>query len=142
MAYKISRSKKIVEDLELDGGPVLHVEIDVERISNDFNIAYNKVIAAEKALRELKADFSKRGTAPDVSIEKNYGEAVIELLNLVFGTENTEAILTYFEGHYIELTVEIFPFIINVVVPRIRQYVDEKRNKLASNYKASKRFGR
>lgn len=139
MSYKISRQSKIVEDLELEGGPVIHVEIDVEKIANQFNEAYNKIIVAEKKLQELKASATTREFAPDVSIEKNYGEAVIGLLQLIFGEENTVTILDYFEGHYIELSTEIFPFIIEVIVPRIKQYAEEKRAKLANNYRAKAR---
>ena len=142
MAYKISRAKKIIEELELENGPVLHVEIDVEKVADQFNIAYNKVVVAEKELNALSEDYAKRKVAPNVSIEKSYGEAVIELLKLVFGEENTAEILEYFEGRYIELSAEVFPFIIEVVVPQIKKYAEEKRNKLANNYKASKRFGR
>lgn len=136
MAYKISKAKKIIEDLELEDGPVLHVEIDVEKIANDFNAAYNKVIVAEQNLQKLKADPGTRSTIPDVSIEKNYGDAIISLIKLIFGEENAVIILEYFEGHYIDMATEIYPFILDVIVPRIRQYSDEKRNKLANNYKA------
>jgi len=139
--YKLSREKKIIEQIELDGGEVIDINIDVENISNDFNQAYNKVIAAEKKMAELKIKTDNKEVI-DLNIERDYGEAVIALFSVVFGEENTSKILNYYENRYIEMSSEVFPFIINVVVPRMKTYMEEKRKKLEDNYLATKNLGK
>ena len=139
--YKLSREKKIIEQIELDGGEVIDINIDVENISNDFNQAYNKVIAAEKKMAELKVKTDNKEVI-DLNIERDYGEAVIALFSVVFGEENTSKILNYYENRYIEMSSEVFPFIINVVVPRMKTYMEEKRKKLEDNYLATKNLGK
>jgi len=139
--YKLSREKKIIEQIELDGGEVIDINIDVENISNDFNQAYNKVIAAEKKMAELKVKTDNKEVI-DLNIERDYGEAVIALFSVVFGEENTSKILNYYENRYIEMSSEVFPFIINVVVPRMKTYMEEKRKKLENNYLATKNLGK
>jgi len=139
--YKLSREKKIIEQIELDGGEVIDINIDVENISNDFNQAYNKVIAAEKKMAELKIKTDNKEVI-DLNIERDYGEAVIALFSVVFGEENTSKILNYYENRYIEMSSEVFPFIINVVVPRMKTYMEEKRKKLENNYLATKNLGK
>ena len=55
MAYQIGRTTPIIEDLELidqDGRvcETLHVEIDADRMAQEFNRRYNDIIRAELEL--------------------------------------------------------------------------------------------
>lgn len=139
--YKISREKKIIEQLELEGSEVLEINIDVEKTSKEFNTAYNEVIKAEKRMNELKlmADSEK---PIGIDIEKDYGTAIISLFEVIFGKENTDKILKYYENRYIEMSAEVFPFIIQVIFPRMQEYTQEKTEKLRNNYLAAKGSGK
>lgn len=139
MAYKLYRSKRVVEELELCDaeGKVLHtigVDFDVDAMARDFNARYNAIIAAELAIKKLGQSPEEQGKAAEL-----YGNAVIALFNLIFGEENTAVILGFYENRYSEMTLEVFPFILEVIVPAVGAAVREKSRKAAEMHKALKK---
>lgn len=162
MAFQASRAKRIVEDLELtsqDGTVLqtLHVEIDVDAIAQTFNAQYNAVIRAEYEVKKLQAngmDTTAFESGEPVHMTEAqaeqagaalqaYGDAAIALFGLIFGEENTQALIRFYENRYFEMVTEVYPFITGVIVPSVQAAVAEKREKLAKQYKASQavKFG-
>ncbi|MFA9381679.1 MAG: hypothetical protein ACERKO_11530, partial [Acetanaerobacterium sp.] len=133
--YEIKRADKIEEQIKL-GDKVLTVRLDPDAIALEFNKRTNAVIAAEQAIK-------KYGKSDDVeSALQAYTDALINLLSLVFGEDNTVAILEYFENNYIEMGIQIFPFIIEVVTPKIQTAVKAQREQLAGKYASLNRAAR
>ena len=62
------------------------------------------------------------------------GDAVIALLEAVFGEEDTRRLLDYFEGRYIEMVRQVGPWIENVAVPRIREIAQKNRKQIMTSY--------
>ena len=59
---------------------------------------------------------------------------------LVFGEDGATKILKFYENNYFEMSMEVFPFIIDVVVPQIQKSLVAQRERLAGQYKQKAAF--
>jgi hypothetical protein len=114
MAYKLSRSKKLVEQIELDNGVILDIDINVGEMSMTFNQEMNKVIKAESL-------------EPTPENLQNLGQIMIDFYKYVLGSENVEMISI------------VTPFIKKVVTPSIKEYLQGKQDKALLYKKGKKR---
>ena len=80
---------------------------------DDMVNAYNR---AQKQLQD--AENMVRKDATELNQQK-YGEAVLALFNVCFGAEGTEKIVDFFEGRYIEMLAELYPFIEEKILPKL-----------------------
>ena len=128
MAYQIKKTHRITEDVEFLGenGEVeltVKLDIDVERIAGDFRKAQIAVMNAEKAAKEKQTD----------EMLETYGKAIVEFIRLIFGDENTQKLIKYFDNRYIDMLFQTMPFIYDVVVPSIEKSVRQKKQLIANN---------
>lgn len=126
MGYKLSKTKKIIDTLDLPDGRVLEVKANIGVIAADFNKVYNNILLLQKS----KATPEKA---------EKLSDAVIGLMTLTLGDENTSILLDYYERDYIELMEQIVPFIEGVFIPEIKKYAKDKQKAASENYKHSKR---
>ena len=132
--YELKRSKKIFEEVKI-GDDILTVNISADTALKEFNKNFNAVVAAENQLKQLTG-----GTDADIEQAVDaYSQAVIGLLRLIFGEENTEKILTFYENNYVEMVNEVFPFVLDVILPKVKELMDEEKQKLAARYNRSQR---
>lgn len=149
MAYQIGRAKRVRETLELvdECGNVvkrLPVDLDADSIAMEFNRKYNAVMTAESAIKSMTipqegspiAMTQEDADNANQAIEA-FGNAVIELFGMIFGESGTQELLDFYDGKYFEMSLEVVPFIVDVVVPAIKKSTEDKRSQLAKNYKVS-----
>ena len=67
------------------------------------------------------------------------GEAVIHLMEAVFGEDNAKLILDFYGGRYLEMCREVVPFITRVVLPQVRKMAQESRKQLRKEYDRKRR---
>lgn len=137
MAYQVTRSKRITETLELtdEKGNVvdsIDVNFDADAVCTAFRKKQIAIIDAERRLKAVR----KSGVETDINVAyETYGVAVVGIFDLIFGDEGTKKILEFFEENYIEMGVQIVPFIRTVVIPQIEQSLAEHKQKIKSLYK-------
>ena len=155
MAYQVGRSRKIRESLELvdDNGSVVttvYTDIDADKTAKEFNKRVNAIIRAEIAAKslpksgEITAMTTEQAEAANAAVQ-SYGEAVINLFQLIFGDEGTQTILDFYDNAYFEMSMQVFPFILDVVKPRIEDSVRKMQERAKQNYVTSRkmiRFGK
>lgn len=155
MAYQVGRSRKIRESLELvdDNGSIVttvYTDIDADKIAKEFNKRVNAIIRAEIAAKslpksgEITAMTTEQAEAANTAVQ-SYGEAVINLFQLIFGDEGTQTILDFYDNAYFEMSMQVFPFILDVVKPRIEDSVRKMQERAKQNYVTSRkmiRFGK
>ncbi len=61
---------------------------------------------------------------------KAVGEAVIGILRLVFGNDLADEIIAFFEGDYVEMVEQVFPYINYEVLPTMARRSKERAKKL------------
>ena len=65
---------------------------------------YNALKAAHRKLRELQKNKKRADFEESAAL---YGSVVIDLLELVFGKENTSKILLFYENSYFEMVSQV-----------------------------------
>lgn len=133
--YQVTRKSKIEEQLQLcraDGTPALEVtvEINVDTLGNKINKAYEIV---GRVQNDLKKDPHSE------KLLEEYGNAVIALFEAIFGESNAEAILNFYEGNETEMLLDIFPFINDVILPKVREASEARKAQLRAAANLAKR---
>lgn len=134
MAYKIKRSAKITETLELcgDNGEVvksLPITVDVEAIAGELRRRLTAVTTAEKLLKQAvgRKDY-------DAAYEL-YGQTVTDVFSACFGKENTEEIVDFYDGNFVEMSLALVPFIYDVILPAANDVIRQRKAALKGIYK-------
>ena len=137
MAYQAKRSKKYVEDFELVDAEgnikhTLHISLDADDMAVKIN---RKYAALTRALSETTEAKRKAETAEDLQgVFETLGNAMVDLLQAVFGEENAKILLDFYEDSYIEMSREVLPFISNVVIPRMIEIRKDNQKALLGKY--------
>lgn len=137
MAYQAKRHKKFQEDFELvnESGEVVHL-LHVSLDADDMVVKINrKYTALTKALAET-TEIKRKAENPE-EIQKSVeilGTAVVDLLEAVFGTEDTEKTIQFYEGRYIEMSQEVIPFITQCVIPKLIEMKKDNKRAVLSGY--------
>lgn len=134
MAYQAKRRKLYEEDFELvdEQGNVVHtlkVALDADSVVKKLSEKHVALTRALADLQEVKTD-----NALEV-----LGNAVVDILEAVFGTEGAETILEFYENKYIEMCREVMPFVTNVVIPEVRKISQSNKKTVLSQYNRKQR---
>ena len=132
--YQIKR-KHIVEDLEIeDNGKVLklNVDINVDSMLKAYNNAQYKIAQASN-------DAQKAANDKDMALaEEAMGNAVLALFEVVFGDDQTQKIVEFYDNKSLEMLGDIAPFIAEVIAPRFK----EAQDRIAERYKQVSQRGK
>ena len=133
--FELKRSEKIVEQIKL-GDEIIEVNLDAGAIQARFTKGYNELLRAQSALNGATSD-----TLDAVSDKlEQYGNAVVGVLQVIFGEENTQKILAFYENNYTEMFTQIYPFIGEVIIPKISEASKRKADELKALYKGRKKW--
>ena len=138
MAYQAKKHKRFQEDFELvnEQGDVvhsLHVDLDVDDLVPRLNRKYTALVRALAETSEAKR--GKITSSEDANQRfEHLGHAVVDILEAVFGKEDTSLILDFYENRYVELTKEVVPFITKCVIPRCIEIRKENQNEILRGY--------
>lgn len=146
MAWQAKRSRTLQEDFELvdENGNVvhtLHVSLDADDMTVKISRKYTALVRAMSETTEMKR---KAESAEELeNCMEKLGQAVIDMLEAVFGEEDTKTIVEFYENRYIEMSREVLPFISQVVIPRMQELAAENRKSIRQKYnrKTRRRLG-
>lgn len=138
MSYQVQRKSRIKETLELldETGAVvesLDVDLNVDQIAGRVNKAYEVLGAAQTALQ--------KNARSDESLEA-YGKAVLAVFDVIFGEDGTKKLISFYDGNFNEMLLDVFPFINDEVMPKIRAASADRREQMLAAVKASKKARR
>ena len=133
MAYQAHRKKIFRETFELvdENGKVTHsfdVSLDPDNIVKNLSAKYMDLTRALQNVRAAKPDAD-----PEVALEI-LGKAVTDLLEAVFGRQDAETILAFYDNRYMEMCREVLPFVTNFVIPEVRKIARENKQQILSRY--------
>lgn len=121
--YTVKRTKKFKDKFrvldENDNETILEVEIDIDKMFNDFHQNWRAMELANIEIERGSFDYKK------------LGNAVIALITVVFGKKNTDKLLSVYGANYIELVQDVIPYIADVIKPEFDKQVKvrQKANK-------------
>lgn len=136
--YTIQRKNKhIREELELlsiDGKEKMNVtvDLDIDQIAARMAKSYEMMGMLQN---ELKNDPKNQKTM------EAFGQAVLEIFNIIFGDEQAAGILKFYENDYTEMLVDLFPFINDQIMPQVKAASRQRREQLEAAAGASRREG-
>ena len=138
MAYQVQRKSRIKETLELldETGAVvesLDVDLNVDQIAGRVNKAYEVLGAAQTALQ--------KNAKSDEALEA-YGKAVLAVFDVIFGEDGTKKLISFYDGNFNEMLLDVFPFINDEIMPKIRAASADRREQMLAAVKASKKARR
>ncbi len=144
MSYQVKRSKKITETLELvdaDGKivEVISIDLDVDTVARQISKDHIELVKAGTELQEISESIKDQENPKLQEMMEKYGNAVIKLFNAVFGEENTVKVVKFYENRYVEMSLEVTPFIVNVVLPRVREVAQSARKEVLDKYNRKER---
>ena len=137
MAYVITRKNRIKEELQLchaDGTLALSVMVDlnIDEIGARVSKAYETLGAAQLTLEK---------SPNSEAAMKAYGEAVIAVFSIIFGEDDAAKILSFYEGNYTEMLLDVFPFIDGEIIPKVREASEARKAQLLAAAKATRKRG-
>lgn len=124
--YQVTRKNRIKETLQLcnpDGSVAeeINVDLDIDSMASRVNKAYEMLGMAQ-------SDLEQNMDSP-VKIDA-YGNAVLAFFDVIFGDAGRGKIVRFYEGHYTEMLLDIFPFIMDVIMPKINELSEQRKNEL------------
>lgn len=132
--YQVTRKNRIKETLQLchaDGTVAEEIDVDlnVDVIAGRMNKAYEALGIAQTELE---------GTPTPQMMEK-YGQAVMAVFDVVFGEDGRKRIVAFYENNYTEMLLDLFPFINDEIMPKIREASEDRKKQLIEAAKRTKK---
>lgn len=142
MAYQAKRRKQFQEDFELvnEYGTVLHalhVSLDADDMVARINRKYSQLTKTLAKMTELKRQTESGDVTADCL--ERLGTAVVDLFEAVFGAEDTEIIVDFYNSRYMEMCKEVMPFVTQVVIPRCIEIKQENQKSILQSYNRKQR---
>lgn len=136
--YELKRVKEIHEQLKI-GDEVLDIVIRPEEIVREYNTAVADIVEAQRAVNAAKK--TNKEDAGIAAIEQ-YGKALVQIMVVLLGEENTQKITAYYDNNVVEMGVEITPYLTGVIGPQIAKAAEIMRMSARANFRAAGRKSR
>ncbi len=135
MAYQAKRKKQYEEDFQLveENGIVAHtlkVSLDADNMVRKLSEKHTALVRALQDVQNVKD--------PEKGLEV-LGNAVTDMFEAVFGTEDTKTILEFYNNRYVEMCQEVVPFITTIVIPEVRKIAKANKKNILSQYNRKQR---
>ena len=133
MAYQAKRKKLYTEEFQLvdENDTIvhtLHVALDPDGIARKLSEKHMALVNAIQAVSKVDMQ-----TKPSEALEA-VGNTATDLLEAVFGTDDARTIIEFYDGRYMEMCIEVIPFVINTVIPTVRRMAQDNKKAIASGY--------
>ena len=133
--YQVTRKNRIKETLQLchpDGtvAEEINVDLNVDIIAGRMNKAYEALGMAQNALEA-------NTNSPEML--EQYGKAVMAVFDVIFGEDGRKRIVEFYENNYTEMLLDLFPFINDEIMPKIREASEDRKQQLMEAAKRSKK---
>lgn len=113
--YTIKKAAHIVDELKIEDGDktmTVDVNIYVDDVMADVVKCQKKIALAQAKIRENKNDGDALA---------GLGEAVMALFGMLFGEEQTKAIVEFYENRTASMLADFLPYIAQVIIPEIQK---------------------
>lgn len=135
--YTIKRRPHYTDTLRVEDatGNVLDlsVDLDIDAVSGRYWKRYEMICTTSEKLKAAPNDAEK---------QRAFGEAFSALLELIFGEEQTSAILEFYDGNEAELLVDLMPYLTDEVYPRLKEASQARADRARANLRMAKKWRR
>lgn len=129
MAYRIQKQERIKDTLELegrDGEVICSLEVDLmpQAIITKLNDKIISLTHAQSDLLQASEKLKKGDETSTAMALKAYGDALTDVLEVVFGVEGAQTLQDIYQHDMILLGNDIMPYL-NKIIPEIRKSVSD-----------------
>ena len=134
--YTIKKAAHIVDELKIEDGNggqdlELYINIYIDDILADFEDLRARIGKAQSDLKALKA--SKEADPTQIGVALNsLNDATYALFELIFGKEQTEQLVSYYNNRVLSMLGDFLPYFSDVIMPEIKK----AQTDLADKYKS------
>lgn len=147
MAYQAKRKAAYTQDFELvdENGNVAHrlsVALDPGSVIEKLNQKYIALVRAQRETSSVETNIQEGSLNGNEEFGRAYetlGRASVDLIEAVFGSEDTKIILDFYNGRYVDMISEVAPFITTVVIPDLRRIIQENKKEILNKYNRKQR---
>ena len=129
--YTIQKTQAFEDTLRINGenGETLDLHIRMNtspQLVKDYRGLQIQLIDAQKKLKEHPGN--------DAALSE-IGEATIRMIALLFGEDTTRKLQEFYGGDYVTMFTDIFPYIQNVIAPKIQEMAKERKAQFKRRFK-------
>lgn len=129
--YTIQKTQAFEDTLRINGenGETLDLHIRMNtspQLVKEYRGLQIQLIDAQKKLKEQPGS--------DAALSE-IGEATIRMIALLFGEDNTRKMQEFYGGDYVTMFTDIFPYIQNVIAPKIQEMAKERKAQFKRRFK-------
>ena len=128
--YVVKRKETFTETLRLEAPDGKTEDIIVKLQPNPALLKNFRALQ----IKMIDLETNKNHLAEEIAIEER-GKCVVDMFVLLFGQQATEKILAFYEDNYVEMLTDIFPFIQEVIIPKLNMVAKEIKQDLRSRFK-------
>lgn len=141
MAYQAKRKKSYEEEFQLteEDGTVVHtlrVSLDADSMVQKLSEKHLALVHALQDVQKINATSSQEELTKGLDI---LGTAVVDMLEAVFGKEDAQIIVEFYQNRYVEMCREVVPFITDVVIPELRKISKDNKKAVLHQYNRKQR---
>lgn len=128
---QIKRMNRIREELQLchaDGTVALTVNVDI----NTDDIAA-QIRAAYEQFEAVKALLNAEGAGKEQ--EQAAGEALLALFRLIFGPDDLQKMLAFYDGREAEMLLDVFPFVRDEILLKVFTAANARKSQIVKFFK-------
>lgn len=145
MAYQITRSKAVAEELKLvdENGQVvdtLVIRLDRAGLAKDARQKVIELTQAQASFEKVKTVLKDKEQLAEVY--RHAESAYLSLIKVICGEADTKKLLDFYGGNVLEMSNAVTPFFIQVVIPKIHELDTELRKSKMRSYSRKKFFKR
>jgi hypothetical protein len=124
--HQIQRTKPFEDTIEFcNSGEVLRI---------DYRVSITPDFAREARKLQVKIIDLQRRSKTEQEFE-NLGHAIVDLFELIFGAENTQKIISFYEGDYANMLIDLFPYLRNTVFEELNRRTAARIKDLKKQYR-------
>lgn len=129
--YTIQKSEALSDKLELKDAEGKSLVLDIRLGITP------QTVREYRALQIRLMDLQKRAESKpgDPETVEQTGQAVADLLSLLFGAENLERMAAFYDGDFITMLADVFPYIREVIAPKFADLAKARREQLKRRFK-------
>ena len=122
--YTLTQNQSFSDEIKLEkkDGTIEILEIKIN-LNPDLVQKYRSL---QVQMIDLQSQYKNNPENPQII--ENIGKVVVDIFSLLFGEENTKKLLEFYDEDYTQMLSDLFPYIQNVLVPKITE-VAKKRQK-------------
>lgn len=129
--YKLTQIKNFHDEIELETSDgkseilEINLKIDPVCIKN----------YRELQLQIIELQQQNKISPGNAEIIEKIGAAIVNTFSLLLGTENTEKILAFYAGNYVDMMTGLYPYLETVIVPEFQKAAKQRKKELSRGFK-------